>query len=365
MMAIAASLTVGVLLGCNAAPPMAGTPDDTTAAVQNKAETVARQVGGTGGYGGTLMNGYFDHAPAHMGFVDGTSLADDDGMMTVRLTNDTDFDCTFNLNYFASHMGLIEQSDSVDVPAGEQVDFDMPCAEIVGLGNLESPGATGCILDDGQPVPNTMAVPGFLGLDYACGGMHAIHLAPDTDDLDGNGDTEELVLTSDALDAHMRFGGPTGHSHRPGGMFGGHGHFNAPNLSDLPDDATNGESIFLTGTTLDGSRIAFEGGPPWLTVHGGGCASCHGTDGRGGHWVMMTGEVAPDIRYATLTEQHDDSDHEEEHPPYTDESLARAIRLGVNPAGEPLSTAMPRWNLSDADLADLIAYLKTLDESEN
>lgn len=350
-----------MIMGCNGLPLLpTGSGDDLTDAVRDKAETVARQIGGSSGYGGTLMAGYVDHAPLLMGFDDNTRLAPIGSMMTVRFMNETDVDCTFHLNYFAGHMGMDELTDSVEVRGGEQIDFEIPCAEIIGLGDLESPGATGCVLSDGQTLPNTMAMPAFLGLDYTCGGMHEFHLTPDVDDLDGDGDTEELVLVSEALEAHMGFGGPMGHSHRSGGMFYGHGHFNTSDPADaLPDDATNGEAIFLTGATLNGQRVPFEGGPFWLNAHGGGCAACHGTDGRGGLWVMMTDQVAPDIRYATLTGQHDDGDHEDDHPPYNDASLAQAIQLGIDPAGEPLSTAMPRWNLSDEDLADLIAHLKT------
>ena len=47
-------------------------------------------------------------------------------------------------------------------------------------------------------------------------------------------------------------------------------------------------------------------------------------------------------------------------PVYTDESLARAIRDGVNPAGRRFDPAMPRYELRDADLALLVAYLKSL-----
>lgn len=46
--------------------------------------------------------------------------------------------------------------------------------------------------------------------------------------------------------------------------------------------------------------------------------------------------------------------------PYTDASLAKAIREGVGPTGRQFSDLMPRYALDDASLSALVAYLKTL-----
>ena len=122
---------------------------------------------------------------------------------------------------------------------------------------------------------------------------------------------------------------------------------------------SNGQHIYFTGRNERGKRIPFEGGPMWLNMHGGGCAGCHGADGRGAAPVMMGTEVPGDIRYHHLIEE----EHEEgeEHPPYSDELIKRAITLGLNPAGEPLDLTMPRWHMSERDLDDLLQFLKTLD----
>jgi hypothetical protein len=37
----------------------------------------------------------------------------------------------------------------------------------------------------------------------------------------------------------------------------------------------------------------------------------------------------------------------------------RAITEGVDPAGEPLDLTMPRWQMSERDLDDLLEFLKT------
>ena len=112
---------------------------------------------------------------------------------------------------------------------------------------------------------------------------------------------------------------------------------------------SNGEMIFMTGVNERGERIPFVGGPQWLQMHGGGCASCHGVDGRGGIYPMMCGVETPDIRYSTLAEEHGMSE----------EDIKRAITAGIGEDGE-LNYCMPRWQMSEKDLNDLIEFSKQL-----
>jgi cytochrome c oxidase subunit II len=125
--------------------------------------------------------------------------------------------------------------------------------------------------------------------------------------------------------------------------------------------SSNGEQIYKTGTSRTGPRITsrMEG------MHGMAnrrlaCASCHGEYGEGGTFRMMMGVYeAPNIQYQVLTNEAHADEHEE-HGPYTDETLKRAITEGLDADGQPLEWVMPRWNMTDAQLDDLIAYLKTI-----
>lgn len=47
-------------------------------------------------------------------------------------------------------------------------------------------------------------------------------------------------------------------------------------------------------------------------------------------------------------------------PAYSDESLSRVIRRGMDPAERELSTLMPRYQIGDQDMRHLVAYMKSL-----
>ena len=85
------------------------------------------------------------------------------------------------------------------------------------------------------------------------------------------------------------------------------------------------------------------------------CVNCHGADGHGGNVrIMMTSFEAPDITWAALTGQHED------HAPYTEATIKDAITKGLEPNGKELEIYMPRWQMADEDLDDLLSFLKTL-----
>ena len=82
------------------------------------------------------------------------------------------------------------------------------------------------------------------------------------------------------------------------------------------------------------------------------CASCHGSDGRGGVQQMMGMQIMnlPDIRWSALKDEFDN-----------DEKFRLAITQGQDPDGKKmLNRDMPRWQIGNEDLADLIGFLKTL-----
>lgn len=115
-----------------------------------------------------------------------------------------------------------------------------------------------------------------------------------------------------------------------------------------------GEQIWVTGVGSDGRQIAFSAprqSQGALMMGSGGCASCHGQDGRGGTIRMMMGAAikAPDVTYSNLAKDG-----------YTEQTIGRAITQGLDEAGKPLEQAMPRWQMNATDLSATIAYLRVL-----
>jgi cytochrome c553 len=117
---------------------------------------------------------------------------------------------------------------------------------------------------------------------------------------------------------------------------------------------SNGERIYFASTSERGTAITYTGGPSssgWMMGNGRlACASCHGPGGRGGvhNMGMMQAMDAKDIRWSALQGEFDA------------EKFRLAVTQGQDPDGTQLNPDMPRWSISDDDLADLIAYLKTL-----
>jgi cytochrome c oxidase subunit II len=116
--------------------------------------------------------------------------------------------------------------------------------------------------------------------------------------------------------------------------------------------SSNGQRIYFTAESASGQSITYTGGPGMMTQGRLVCVNCHGSEGHGGrvNFMMQSFDV-PNIAWPELTA---------DDPPYTEETLKRAITQGLDPAGDPLKYPMPRWQISDPDLNDLVSFIKTL-----
>ena len=69
--------------------------------------------------------------------------------------------------------------------------------------------------------------------------------------------------------------------------------------------------------------------------------------------------IAPDIRYVALRNM---SELKGRQRPYDLGDFRKTVEQGRHPDGEEVKADMPRWQMSEADLADVYAFLKVLPE---
>jgi len=136
---------------------------------------------------------------------------------------------------------------------------------------------------------------------------------------------------------------------------------------DSPD---LGEAIYRRGVTGSGAPLeASRDAGTHMRGAAAACVNCHQRSGFGGREGRS---VVPPItgRYLFRPLPKDGNDRDipyvagmrGDREPYTDVTLARAIREGLDSQGKQLSTLMPNYALNDADMAALIGYLNRLDQ---
>lgn len=129
--------------------------------------------------------------------------------------------------------------------------------------------------------------------------------------------------------------------------------------SGYADDVTAGRVIYTTGEAVSGRAVrARVAGGDALPASLLPCVNCHGHDGRG---VAEGGVTPSQITWLDLTKPYlSKAANGRRRPAYDARSFGRAVRAGIDPAGNRLSAAMPRYEFSAAEFRDLIAYLRTL-----
>jgi cytochrome c553 len=133
--------------------------------------------------------------------------------------------------------------------------------------------------------------------------------------------------------------------------------------------ANTGEAIFQKGVLGSGEPLeAMHEGGVNLRGAAAACMNCHRRSGLGSR---EGNNNIPPITDRYLVHPRADSPEDLDIPyipgmrtnrePYTDATIARAIREGLDSEGKPLSNLMPQYALNDTDMAALIGYLKRLD----
>lgn len=132
-----------------------------------------------------------------------------------------------------------------------------------------------------------------------------------------------------------------------------------------PGAAARGKEIYVNGVDASGAQIKCASGEQATEVPAAilKCVSCHGRDGRG---KPEAGTFPSNIRWSELTKPYNlTTESGRKRPPYSERLLIRAVTTGVDAGGNRLQPTMPRYLLSHQQAADLVAYLKRLDQEQD
>ena len=120
-----------------------------------------------------------------------------------------------------------------------------------------------------------------------------------------------------------------------------------------------GKAIYLRGESSSGKEIKAMIGDldvPSSTVT---CGGCHGLRGEG---KTEGGVTAGNLTWTNLLKPYGHThSNGRKHGAFDEKLFTRSLVEGTDPAGNELVTAMPRFQMSAEDIADLIAYLKKID----
>lgn len=122
-----------------------------------------------------------------------------------------------------------------------------------------------------------------------------------------------------------------------------------------------GRTIYHRGEVegADAIRAQLNGASEFLPATLFRCAQCHGVRGEG---IQEGGLRVPPLTNFALRHERDSLQTGHHREAYTDETLARAITQGLDASGHPLHTSMPRYRMTSAHLAAMVAYLKQIGE---
>ena len=131
--------------------------------------------------------------------------------------------------------------------------------------------------------------------------------------------------------------------------------------SMMGSGADSATPITVTGTALVGQKIFLEGmtpsGPVKFTggsddVGNGACANCHGKNAGGGDGPMVS--------WSMLTMKDPAMGNMPKFSYTSPDQVVVAMVTGTRPDGTKLKTNMPRYQLSSAEAAAVVDYLKAL-----
>jgi ABC-type branched-subunit amino acid transport system substrate-binding protein len=131
----------------------------------------------------------------------------------------------------------------------------------------------------------------------------------------------------------------------------------------LTPQERRGKALYLRGESPSGREIVATIGeldvPPTTVT----CGGCHGAKGEG---KTEGGVTAGNLQWSNLTKPYGHTHPSgRQHGAFDEMSFVRAVTAGVDPKGNTLQVAMPRYKMAAEDMADLVAYLKRIENDHD
>jgi ABC-type branched-subunit amino acid transport system substrate-binding protein len=127
----------------------------------------------------------------------------------------------------------------------------------------------------------------------------------------------------------------------------------------LTPEERRGKALYLRGESSSGKEITAMVGELDVPASTLTCAGCHGLRGEG---KTEGGVTAGNLTWSNLAKPYGHTHPSgRKHGPFNEKLFTRSLVHGLDPAGNKLAVAMPHYELTDQDLANLIAYLKRID----
>ncbi len=128
---------------------------------------------------------------------------------------------------------------------------------------------------------------------------------------------------------------------------------------ELSPAEKRGKAFYLRGESSSDQGITARMGEIDVPASTLTCAGCHGARAEG---KTEGGVTAGNLTWSHLTKLYGHNhEGERKHPAFTETSFTLTLTSGLDPAGNKLAVAMPRYRMPQQDMADLIAYLKTIE----
>ena len=129
--------------------------------------------------------------------------------------------------------------------------------------------------------------------------------------------------------------------------------------AQLTESERRGKAIYLRGESTSGRKITALLGDIDVPASTMTCGGCHGLRGEG---KTEGGVSAGNLTWSNLVKSYGHTHPTgRKHGAFDEKLFTRSLVQGLDPAGNELLVAMPRFEMSPEDISDLVAYLKRIE----